>query len=288
VPDHFGDLDRPPLSEASLRRSLVRVGSWWTAVTVLGETGSTNADLVAAAQAGTASPGAVLTAEQQTRGRGRLGRTWASPPRAGLAVSVLVAPAPPPSGWGWLPLLAGLAVVDGLRAAAGIEATLKWPNDVLAPDGRKLAGILAERVDGRGVPSAPGPLGAPGPQGAPGAHLAVVGIGLNATTRAEELPVPTATSLALAGAENTDRQTLLVSVLRALDGRLGEWDDGQVPAAAYRAVSSTLGSGVRVDLPSRAPLEGTAVDLDGEGRLVVQTPDGARTVVAAGDVTHLR
>jgi BirA family biotin operon repressor/biotin-[acetyl-CoA-carboxylase] ligase len=140
---------------------------------------------------------------------------------------------------------------------------------VLAPDGRKLAGILAERVDVAGVP------------------MAVVGVGLNVTTSAEELPVPTATSLALAGAERTDRQTLLTSVLRALDVRLAAWQDGIVPSAHYRAACSTLGGAVRVELPSRPTLAGTAVDVDDDGRLVV-ADDGGRTAIASGDVTHVR
>jgi len=270
VPDRFGDLDRPPLSVASLRRSLVRDGSAWTSVSVLERTGSTNADLVVAANAGTADAGAVLAVEQQTEGRGRLARSWVSPPRAGLTFSVLLAPSPGVAGWGWLPLLTGLAVVDGIRVATDVAATLKWPNDVLAPDGRKLAGILAERVDVGGVP------------------MAVVGVGINVTTRADELPVPTATSLALAGAEHCDRQTLRVCVLRALDVRFAAWSAGAVPDADYRAASSTLGSDVRVELPSRDPLVGRAVDIDADGRLVVEAPDGSRTPVAAGDVTHLR
>ena len=174
------------------------------------------------------------------------------------------------AGWGWLPLLTGLAVLDGVRTASGLEATLKWPNDVLAPDGRKLAGVLAERVDVGRTP------------------MAVVGVGLNVTSRADELPVPTATSLALAGAERTDRQTLLTSVLRALDVRLCAWEDGTVPAADYRTASSTLGREVRVELPARPTLVGRAVDVDDDGRLVVVDGDGDRHAVAAGDVTHLR
>jgi BirA family transcriptional regulator, biotin operon repressor / biotin---[acetyl-CoA-carboxylase] ligase len=270
VPDRFGDLDRPPLSATALQRSLVRQGSVWTSVEVREQTGSTNADLVLAATSGTGRAGAVLVVEQQTEGRGRLARSWVSPARAGLTFSVLLAPTPPVVGWGWLPLLTGLAVVDGIRVATDVETTLKWPNDVLAADGRKLAGILAERVDVGGLP------------------MAVVGVGLNVSTRADELPVPAATSLALAGADHADRQTLLVCVLRSLDVRLAAWSAGALPVADYRAVSSTLGSDVRVELPSMDPLLGSAVDIAADGRLVVAAADGSRTSVAAGDVTHLR
>ncbi len=209
-------------------------------------------------------------AEEQVAGRGRLARAWQSPPRAGLTFSVLVAPAVPVAQWGWLPLLAGLAAVDGIRAATDLETTLKWPNDVLAADGRKVAGILAERVDAGGIP------------------CAVVGIGINVSTRADELPVETATSLVLAGALQADRQTVLTAVLRSLAQRLVAWDDGGAFAEEYRVACSTLGQEVRVEMPARDPIFGSAADVDEQGRLVVLAPDGRRTAVAAGDVIHLR
>ncbi len=272
----FGDLDRPPLSPAGLRRSLLRPASGptdlaWTSLEVVASTGSTNADLAAAAAAGTVAPGAVLVAEQQTAGRGRLARSWQSPPQAGLTLSVLLAPTRPVAVWGWLPLVAGIAVVDGIRAATDLETTVKWPNDVLAADGNKLGGLLAERVD------------APG-----GQAQVVLGIGLNVSSRPDELPVPTATSLVLAGAQRSDRQTLAVCVLRALAQRLSAWQDGADLAADYRSACSTLGRQVQVQRPGRDQLIGTAVDVDGDGRLVVESGDGSRTAVAAGDVVHVR
>ena len=131
---------RPPLNVSLLRASLRPP---WRHLEVVEETGSTNADLIALATAGEDIDRVVLIAEHQTAGRGRSGRSWSAAPRAQLTLSVGVGADVPASQWGWLPLAAGLAVVDAVWAAAGLEAALKWPNDVLAGDG-KLAGILAE------------------------------------------------------------------------------------------------------------------------------------------------
>ncbi len=247
----YADLDRPPLRPESLARALEPDG--WR-VEVLAETPSTNAVVAERARAGDPH-GLVVVAESQTAGRGRLDRAWVSPPRAGLTFSVLLRTALPVDQLGWLPLLGGLAVARALRQHAEVDAVLKWPNDVLV-DGRKTCGVLAESVGG----------------------AVVLGIGLNVSTRADELPVPEATSLVLAGASTTDRDTLLRAVLRELGGVVGDRDvDG------YRALCSTLGQRVRVQLPGEQSVEGTADGVDDDGRLVV---DG--TPYAAGDVVHLR
>ena len=140
-----------------LRRELIWPGGLWQQVDYVAETGSTNADLAAAARTGAVEPGAVLVTDYQSAGRGRLGRTWTAPPGTSIAMSVLVRPdGVDPSRWTWLPLLTGLAVADGLSGAAGLEARLKWPNDVLVGD-RKVCGILAERVETRtGRPASSG------------------------------------------------------------------------------------------------------------------------------------
>src|SRR2546427_7481658 len=136
-------LDRPPLRAAALRRALVVPGGLWTDLRVVAQTGSTNADVAAAARNG-AAEGLVVTAEWQSSGRGRLDRRWTLPPRAGLAVSALLRPTGiPPSRLGWLPLLAGVALVEAVRRVSEVDAVLKWPNDLLV-DARKCAGILAE------------------------------------------------------------------------------------------------------------------------------------------------
>ena len=207
---------------------------------VVASTGSTNADLAARARAGEPE-GLVLVADHQEAGRGRLGRSWEAPPRAALAVSLLLRPPVEPARWSWLPLLTGLGVVDALRRTCGVPAGLKWPNDVLVRDRtgaaaergerRKVCGVLAEAVTG--------------PDGSPVA--AVVGFGLNVDQHRGELPVPTATSLRLAGAATLDRDTVLRACLHAVAVRYLQWVDAGGDAraggvgAAYRELCLTLG-----------------------------------------------
>jgi len=270
----YARLDRPPLSAANLRRALVRPGELWTAIDVKERTGSTNADVAAEARAGTAE-GLVVVAEQQTAGRGRLDRQWESPPRAGIALSVLLRPTGVPvTRLGWLPLLAGVALVETVRRQAELDAVLKWPNDLLVDD-RKCAGILAEAV----------------PEPTP---AVVLGIGLNVTLSADELPRPDATSLVLAGAAHTDRDPLVRALLRELADWYRRWSDvGGDPERSglrdgYRLYCGTLGRQVEVALPGGGTLSGTASDVDSEGRLVVTAADGSLTAVAAGDIVHVR
>ncbi|WP_149185142.1 biotin--[acetyl-CoA-carboxylase] ligase [Streptomyces sp. TRM49041] len=270
----WSDLERPPLNSSALRRALLRPGSLWTSLDVVSATGSTNSDL--AARAAELPEGAVLVAEEQTAGRGRLDRTWSAPARSGLFLSVLLKPAVPARRLAWLPLLAGVAAATGLARAAGVDMALKWPNDLLVTVGgeeRKTGGILAERA---------------------GEHGIVVGLGLNVTLRADELPVPAAGSLALANAVCTDRDPLLRAVLRSLEEWYAKWTaaDGDPAAsglqAAYAAGCATLGRTVRAELPGDRTLTGEAVAVDGDGRLVVATDDGRREAVGAGDIVHLR
>ena len=268
--EQWTDTGRPPLSPRALAAALVREGSLVTELRVVPRTGSTNDDVAAAARAG-AAEGLVVVAEEQTGGRGRLDRGWASPPRAGLTFSVLLRPPPavPVHRRTWLPLLAGLAVQQAVERLAEVPVRLKWPNDVLLGDDRgKAAGILVQ-VDGGAV---------------------VVGIGLNVSTRRGELP-PGGTSLAVEAAQCTDRDPLLRAVLRRLGTLYAGWcaagGDPEPTRAAYEAVCDTLGRPVRVLLPAGAELTGTATGLDGDGRLVLTAAAGTRAV-SAGDVTHVR
>lgn len=269
-------MHRAPLDGERLRASL---SSRWPQIQVVGETASTNADLLAGAQlsgAVAAHGQAVLAAEHQVAGRGRLDRTWASAPRAGLTFSVRLRPGVPVARWGWLPLLAGVALCTAVGEHTGVETTLKWPNDLLtAPSGRKLAGILAQTAG----------------------DAVVIGIGLNVSSTRPELPVDTASSLALEGAGDIDRTALLTVILQCLDARFAQWADCGGDAAAcglaasYRARCSTIGTRVRASFAGPASgsgvLEADAVDIDALGRLVLRTADGDR-VVGAGDVEHLR
>ena len=277
------------LEQTALRSAVLRPGSVWTSLDVVAATGSTNEDLLAAARSG-AAEGAVLAAEEQSRGRGRQGRTWIAVPGRALLFSVLLRPADvPPAARGWLPLLTGVA------------ATLKWPNDVLA-GGAKLAGILAEQA---------GPA-------------IVIGIGINVAARPDDLPAapaasppaagpptsvsspparlaPTAlppTSLALAGAPAADRGALLTAILAELEhwyrcwaspaapGQPGD-PDGSGLRAEYLRLCSTIGTTVTVHLPGGTRLAGTATGIDRTGCLVVANESGS-TAVSAGDVVHVR
>ena len=167
------------------------------------------------------------------------------------------------ASWPWIPLMAGIATAEAV-AQLGLVAQLKWPNDVEV-DGRKLAGILVERIE------------------SPDGPAAIVGIGLNVAMTADQLPIPTATSLSLLGVD-TDRDEVLSRILDAL-GRCYVMllvDAGAV-RAAYLAACSTIGSHVRVSLPDGSTLDGNATDVDTHGRLVV----GGHPITA-GDVVHVR
>lgn len=272
------DLNRPPLDAGVLRRALVRDAggdpdAFWSRVDVVTETGSTNADLLAAPRDAD-YPRSVLIAEHQTGGRGRHARPWVSAPRALVTVSaVLDMPGMDLADIGWLPLLAGVAVVDVLRGTAGVDAELKWPNDVLI-GGRKVVGILAEVAATAPVPTV------------------VVGIGLNVSLTEDELPVPTATSLLLEDAEVTDRTVLVRAILRELARRHREWEAPgwkvDALAAAYKERCGTLGRRVRAELPGDRELIGTAIDVDVEGRIVIEADGKSPVAVSAGDITHLR
>ena len=254
----------------TLAAALTRDSGLWRSLEVVEEIGSTNAELVAAA-ARDAPEGTVLVAEHQASGRGRLDRVWTSPPRAGLTVTFLLRPDVPAARKGWLPLLTGVALAESVREVSGVLPSVKWPNDLLAADGRKLAGILAE-TSGPAV---------------------VVGTGLNVSTTAGELP-ETGTSLERITGGSVDRGTLLLAFLRAVERRYRRWADvlGDPVASGlaqdYLTWSSTVGSRVTVDLPDGSVLEGVAQAVDWDGRLVVDTPDGGTVELASGDVRHVR
>ena len=276
MPDPSDAIERQTLAD-----DLLTGASLWQRIDVVEETGSTNADLAQAARQG-APGGLVLVADHQSAGRGRLGRTWTAPPGSGFALSVLLRPEVPTDRWTWLPLLAGVAVSDALRQQTGLPADVKWPNDVLVLE-RKVCGVLAERVETDAGPAV------------------VLGMGVNVHLRADELPVPTATSVDLARAElgvagvPVARTPLVSSVLRCLERDLRRWEEVLVVAAdepdavalAYRERCSTLGRQVRVTLSDGTSVEGLARDVDAYGRLVLDTADGSRTF-GAGDVVHLR
>ena len=269
LPSASSDPSRAPLDGRSLAAALTGGSHLWRSLEVVPEIGSTNAALLAAA-AEDAPEGTVLAAEHQVTGRGRLDRVWTSPPGAGVTVSFLLRPDVPGARRGWLPLLTGVALAEAVGEVPGVRASLKWPNDLLAAGGAKLAGILAEV----------------------GSGAVVVGVGLNVSTRADELP-DTGTSLALEAGRPVDRAAVLLQFLRTFERRYLGWAQALGDpvssglARDYLAWCSTVGAGVVVTLPDGSTLEGVAESVDWDGRLVVRAPQGT-VELASGDVRHLR
>ncbi|WP_314422984.1 biotin--[acetyl-CoA-carboxylase] ligase [uncultured Microbacterium sp.] len=251
--------------------ALPRVRAIAPRVEVVAEAGSTNTMLRERAADGDAWPHlSVLLTDNQTAGRGRLDRRWTAPAGTSLAVSLLLRRLP--DAWparGWIPLAAGLAMAEAVAdQVEGRAVTVKWPNDVLV-DGSKICGILAEAAE----------------------QSVILGTGINVSMTALQLPVPTATSFAVLGVE-ADVDRLLERYILGLDGVLGRLratGDARTSGlhAAVTARCSTLGQEVVVLLPEDRTLEGTAVGLEDDGRLIVS--DGATLhAVAAGDVVHVR
>jgi BirA family biotin operon repressor/biotin-[acetyl-CoA-carboxylase] ligase len=255
------------LDGAVLRAALDARPGPWRRIDIVEVTGSTNADLIARSRDGDDIAGAVLLAEHQTAGRGRGGRSWEGVRHGQIIMSVGIgADGVDEQHWGLVPLLAGVAAVDTL-APAGIDAGLKWPNDVLV-DGAKIAGILAE-------------VASPQP-------VIVLGIGLNVAVRPEEIGQPQATSVYQLGVE-ADRTDLVRDLLTRLGERIAQWRTGGTDALLddYRARSATLGARVRAQLPGGRDIVGTAEGIDAQGRLCIGTETGSE-VVSAGDIVHLR
>jgi BirA family biotin operon repressor/biotin-[acetyl-CoA-carboxylase] ligase len=258
----------------------------------LDSTPSTNAALVTLAAMPSTVEYTTVVTRDQTAGRGRLDRDWVAPPGASLAISVLLRPRAegrslPIERFGWLPIAAGvamtLAVAEHVRAGV---VGFKWPNDVQI-GGRKVSGVLAELLPPRGDAD---PRDGAEPGGV------VIGAGVNLAMREHELPVPTATSLALHGVTVDSRleDEVLASYLRSLrtyvDDYVGAGGDADASGLRARALElcTTIGRSVRVELPGGALLSGTATNLDHDGRLVVVDADDRERSVAAGDVTHVR
>lgn len=260
------------------------------------ETGSTNSDLISAAITGGQDNWpdfSVYVTGFQTAGRGRDGRQWLAPAGSSLFVSVLLRPLAPIENLGWLPLLAGLAMSRAVagRLTESAEAAqnagrvgVKWPNDVLVAE-QKISGVLSELL--------------------PDLSGVVVGAGLNLTLTREQLPVETATSLALLGdpaakahaggaidaATLDDILSRYLSALRELVNDFNAYAGDATLAGLQTQVSLgcvTLGQAVRVILPGGGEHWGTAKSIDGQGRIVIETAQGQVACIAAGDIVHLR
>ncbi|WP_206425922.1 biotin--[acetyl-CoA-carboxylase] ligase [Nakamurella antarctica] len=245
----------------------------------MSHTGSTNTDLAAAAARGERDgnmvDGAVLIAEEQVAGKGRLGRTWTAPAGSSITMSMLVLlPYVPMAARGWAGVVAGIAAVRVCRELGGVSASLKWPNDLLVTDAegaeRKCAGILGEMAG----------------------SAVVIGLGLNVSLLKAELPRPDATSLLLAGSSSLDRAELAAAVLTEIDSLLRRWEGANGDVAQIRAeyltLCATIGAGVRVELPSGATVLGVATNIALDGSLVVRSDSGELCTFTAADVLHLR
>lgn len=280
---------RAALDLALLARALERCGWTGPSPQYVARTGSTNADLVAALHSPEPLPeGSVIVTDEQYAGRGRLDRSWEVPPRAAVTWSMVLRPGSMADRqWGWLPLVIGLGVLDGVRdvmsrSNGADRVALKWPNDVVvdrsAREGsagpRKLGGILVERV----------PLG-PGQS-----PVVVAGVGLNVDQDAAELPTPVATSLRLEGFE-VAREVVLAAAMSSVIRRVQQWRSQEWALDALRREYSreclSLGSQVRVVRLAQPDFIGTGSAVDAEGRFVVSGAAGDLTV-SAGDVVHLR
>lgn len=239
----------------------------WRRLEAVASTPSTQDAVVVSAGS---DSGVVLVATAQTSGRGRLDRSWTSPPGAGLWFSALLRTQRPVADVGVVPLLSAVAIARTLNQDWGLASRVKWPNDVLVNDA-KIAGVLVQVVN---------------------SDCVVIGVGINTSMTHEQRPIATATSLAMEGVVGFDHPQLLMSIL----GHLGElvgpiekegpWSSDVL--AEYRALSSTVGREVSVHLPSGQTLNGLALDLDPHGRLEVQGADGVIVTVGAGDVVHVR
>jgi BirA family transcriptional regulator, biotin operon repressor / biotin---[acetyl-CoA-carboxylase] ligase len=264
------------LSERAIRSSLT--GAWGRTLRVFDEIGSTNTEALEWARAG-APEGAVVVADHQVAGRGRRGRTWTSAPGTALQFSVILRPAPG-HRTGLLPTLAGLACAEGIEACCGVEAGIKWPNDVTA-EGRKLAGVLVEtHLEESKV------------------RACVTGIGINCHWAEDDLPPELAGHASSIDIERRKRglggdwrrADLLAAILGGFEAHyllLGE--DGGPARVLTRAAarSEILGHEVRVHLAGAPDVGGRAVSLAPSGGLVLETGDG-ELVLEIGEVERLR
>ncbi len=265
------ELSREQIEEALKPMTL------WQRVIYLPTTGSTN-DVAKSLAAQGAPEGIVVVADEQTAGRGRMGRCWWAPPGTCLLCSILFRPDLPPIQAQRLTMLCSLAAANAIRKVAGLQVALKWPNDLVvksqisslkSQDWRKLAGILTET----------GVLGGR-------LEFVVVGIGINVNVEPEVLPTlaPGATSILAETGREVDRATLLAALLAEVEVRYARLRAGESPHAEWAARLATLGQSVEV-ITSGGILAGVAEAVDEDGALLLRTPDRVLHRLLTGDVT---
>ncbi|MEJ6607605.1 MAG: biotin--[acetyl-CoA-carboxylase] ligase [Candidatus Planktophila sp.] len=237
-----------------------QISQYWR-VRVLELTGSTQDDLVKLISQGAAENGEVIVAEFQSAGRGRLDRNFIASAGSALLFSFYVVPKRDRADWGFLSQLAALTLHSVVAQGLEEEVLLKWPNDILIAD-KKVAGLIAQAT-GEGV---------------------VIGIGLNVEMSLAELPVPNATSIAIAGGKKLDRNVILSNFLDAFQQNFQLWDRGVEFITEYTSICSTLGREVEITVVGRENHKGQAQEILKSGALLLA--DGF--IVTVGDVVHLR
>lgn len=236
---------------------------------VLDSTVSTQEEARELAEAG-APEGTLVIAEEQTGGKGRMGRKWFSPKGKGISMSVVLRPKQPMHYMPQLTLLTGVAVCRAVRRVTGVMAGMKWPNDLLV-DGRKISGILLESATEDEY-----------------VRYCIAGIGISANQDHEDYPEelkPIATSLKIEKGEKIDRIQLIAAIWEEFEALYALYQqEGFAPIASlWEALSVTLGKTVNVTIAS-GPVTGKAEKLDPSGALLVVTEDGRRVPVFSGDV----
>lgn len=224
-------------------------------------TTSTQSDLADLVNSAVAKHGELIAAEFQSAGRGRLDRKFEAPPNSALLFSFYLQPTRARSDWSFISFLTAMAMHEVISEGIADQVSLKWPNDILIGE-KKVAGLLAQQFED-GV---------------------IIGIGLNVGMTEAELPVSSATSLALCGSTKIDRNELLVEFLNCFEGWFTKWDSGANFLEKYIEISSTIGQEVRVEVAGRDPVQGKAVAISPQGALILS--DGYE--VNVGDVVHLR
>jgi BirA family biotin operon repressor/biotin-[acetyl-CoA-carboxylase] ligase len=265
-----GRMDR---FDASRIQAVLTTHTFGRSLTLLPRTGSTN-DVAKGLAAQNAPDGTVVLADEQTAGRGRMGRHWSAPPGTCILCSILFRPDLALSQAQWLTMLCALAAADAVDQVAALRVSLKWPNDLIVESRhwKKLAGVLTET-------------------GVMGERLefVVVGIGINVNVAPRDLPslAPDATSILAEIGREVDRAALLAALLAGVEARYAQVRAGESPHVEWAARLATLGQLVEATT-SGETFVGVAESVDEGGALLLRTPDGELHRLLAGDVTLAR
>jgi BirA family transcriptional regulator, biotin operon repressor / biotin---[acetyl-CoA-carboxylase] ligase len=252
------DAPRAPLDRKRISKD---ISQYWR-VSVVDVTESTQADILQLVSSNQALSKQVIVSEYQSAGRGRLDRSFEATPMSALTFSIYVEPKADKSEWPFLTLLAALSVREAIASLdSSTRIDIKWPNDLLIKE-KKCAGIIAQATD-KGV---------------------AIGIGLNVGMNESELPVPTATSLAIESCSELDRNVILGSILNHFEVNLQIWELGKSFIAEYKEASATIGADVEVSLPGGEVIRSKATGVNDAGELLLESGEA----VTVGDVVHLR